>query len=325
MKALICSEFGPASSLSLKMLGADEPLGPTQVRVRVNAAALNFFDTLIIQGKYQFKPDLPFSPAGELAGEVEALGSEVTNLSVGDRVMAYTKWGAARQQVTLPAEQCFKLPAAVDDNHAAGVMITYGTAIHGLRNRAQVKAGETVAVLGASGGAGLAAVEIAKAMGAKVIACASSAEKLEIAREHGADELINYAEQDLKAELKSVDGGSGVDVVYDVVGGDYAEQALRALKWKGRYLVVGFAAGDIPRLPANLMLLKGCDVRGVFWGRAIEEEPEAFNEDTEQLLAWLEAGVLKPRIHGVYSLEDYEQAFEEISSRRARGKVILRP
>ncbi|WP_310622071.1 NADPH:quinone oxidoreductase family protein [Flexibacterium corallicola] len=324
MKAIICKQYGPASDLVLEDLPEPE-LGPSQVRIKVKATALNFFDTLLVKGKYQYKPEPPFSPGGEFAGIVDEVGSEVSTVQKGDAVIAYMIWGAAQETLVVEADKLTLIPDGVNYDHAAGLMITYGTAIHGLRGRGDVKPCETVAVLGASGGAGLAAVEVAKAMGAHVIACASSQDKLKVAQEHGADELINYSDEDLKGTLKKLTNGKGVDVVYDAVGGDLAEPALRAMAWRGRYLVVGFASGDIQSFPANLTLLKGCDVRGVFWGRAIDEEPEEHKKDMLQLLDWLKSGSIRPRIHAVYSFEDFEKAFDEISSRRAKGKVILHP
>ncbi len=299
--------------------------GPGELLVEVSAAALNFFDTLIIQGKYQFRPELPFSPGAEFAGRVLETGEGIEAFEPGDRVMGYVRWGAVRGAVIATEDDLVALPDEVSDEAAAGLSVTYGTSLHAFRDRARLEPGETVAVLGASGGVGLAAVEIAKAMGARVIACASSAEKLELARAHGADILVNYAEEDLKARLKQLTDGCGVDVVYDPVGGELAEAALRATGWRGRYLVIGFAAGEIPKLPLNLVMLKGCDVLGVFWGDAIVREPEAHRDNMEQLLAWMREGRIRPHLHAVYPIEETARALRELADRKVQGKVIIRP
>lgn len=308
----------------LRDLAMPEP-GPGEVLVRVAAAALNFFDTLIIEGRYQFRPELPFSPGAEFAGRVISVGEGVELFEPGDRVMGYVRWGAAREAVIATEDDLVALPDGVSDEVAAGLTVTYGTTLHAFRDRARLEAGETVAVLGASGGVGLAAVEVARAMGARVIACASSAEKLELARSRGADELVNYTEEDLKARLKALTDGCGVDVVYDPVGGDYAEAALRATGWRGRYLVVGFAAGEIPKLPLNLVMLKGCDVLGVFWGDAVVREPENHRDNMAQLLAWVEEGRIVPHVHALYPMAETARALRELADRKAMGKVIVRP
>lgn len=304
---------------------AEPQAGAGELVVRVTAAALNFFDTLISRGKYQHKPALPFSPSGEIAGVVESVGEGVTSLAPGDRVAAYLGWGGAREKVAVAASACIAIPDGVSDDVASGVSITYGTAIHGLHDRARLKAGETVVVLGASGGAGLAAVEVAHLMGARVIAAASSPDKLEVARQHGADVLIDYATGDLKTALRDATGGKGADVVYDCVGGPYAEPALRATGWQGRYLVVGFAAGDIPRVPLNLLLLKGCDVLGVFWGESVKRDPAGHRANMEQVLSWVREGRLAPRIHGRYPLSEIRAAIGVLDRREAVGKVVVVP
>lgn len=324
MKAVLCERLGGPGTLVLRDLEMPEP-GPGEVLVRVAAAALNFFDTLIIEGKYQFRPELPFSPGAEFAGQVMSVGEGVELFEPGDRVMGYVRWGAVREAVIATEDDLVLLPDGVSEEVAAGLTVTYGTALHGFRDRARLEGGESVAVLGASGGVGLAAVEVARAMGARVIACASSAEKLELARAHGADELVNYTEEDLKTRLKALTDGCGVDVVYDPVGGAYAEAALRATGWRGRYLVVGFAAGEIPRLPLNLVMLKGCDVLGVFWGDAIIREPENHRDNMAQLLAWVAEGRIVPHVHAVYPIDETAQALGELSERRAQGKVVIRP
>src|SRR5580700_6878026 len=273
MKAVLCTHFGPPDELEMADIPPPKAAAGEAV-VRVKAAALNFFDTLIIAGKYQHKPPFPFSPASEFAGVVESIGAGVTDIAVGDQVVGNMGWGAAREAVAIEAHQLAKLPEALDFERAAGLTVTYGTTLYALRERAQLKPDETLAVLGASGGTGLAAIELGKMMGARVIACASSEEKLAFAREHGADETVNYAKDDLRGALKRLGGERGIDVVYDPVGGPYAEPAVRALGWEGRYLVVGFAAGEIPKLPLNLVLLKSCDIRGVIWGAWVARNPQ---------------------------------------------------
>ncbi len=255
MKAILCTRYGGPDDLALT--DVPEPIpGAGEAVVRIKAAALNFFDILIIAGKYQVKPPLPFSPAAEFSGVVEAVGDGVTTVAPGDRVAAATRYGAAREKIAINAGRLVKLPDTLGFERAAGLIVTYGTTLHALKDRANLRPGETLAVLGASGGVGIAAVELGKLMGARVIACASSDDKLAFAREHGADETINYAAEDLKDQLRRVTGGNGPDVIYDPVGGAYSELALRAIAWEGRFLVVGFAAGDIPKMPLNLVLLK---------------------------------------------------------------------
>ena len=273
MKAILCTHFGGPDDLEFADLPDPVP-GQGEVVVAIKAAALNFFDTLIIAGKYQFKPPFPFSPASEFAGVVESVGAGVTGLKAGDRVLGYGGHGAAREKIALSAQRVVKIPDTLDFDRAAGITVIYGTTLHALKDRAKLKPGETLAVLGASGGTGLAAIELGKLMGARVIACASSDEKLAFCRERGADETINYAKDDLKEALRRVTAGKGADVIYDPVGGPYAEAALRSIAWQGRFLVIGFAAGEIPKIPLNLALLKGCDIVGVFWGAFIERDPK---------------------------------------------------
>ncbi|WP_336487153.1 NADPH:quinone oxidoreductase family protein [Methylobacterium nigriterrae] len=325
MKALLCTRLGGPEDLSIETLPDPVP-GPGEALVRVSVAGLNFFDTLIIAGKYQVKPELPFSPGGEACGVVEALGpGSSAPLAVGDRVIVHQKFGTCRERLAVGLRHLTPVPEGVSDEQAAGLTITYGTSLHALRDRARLQPGETLAVLGASGGVGLAAVELGRALGARVIACASSEEKLAVARRHGADEGLVYSPDTLKDALRGMTGGRGVDVVYDAVGGDFAEPALRALAWKGRFLVVGFAAGEIPRLPLNLVLLKGIDVQGVHWGVFLEQEPEAHQANQRQLLAWVAEGRLTAQVHGVYPLEDYAAALGILKRREAVGKVLLRP
>ena len=322
MKAVLCRAHGPASDLVLEEI-ADPVAGPGEVVVAVRACALNFFDTLIIRDRYQFKPALPFSPGGEIAGVVESLGAGVEGVAVGDRVIVYVKWGGAREKVVVPADRLIPMPDGLDFTRAATLSVTYGTAVHGLVDRGEVKPGETVAVLGASGGVGQAAIEVAKAIGARVIACASGADKLAFCREFGADETVDYDAEDLKLRLKDLTGGRGVDVVFDAVGDRYAEPALRATGWRGRFLVVGFAAGEIPRIPLNLLLLKGCDLRGVFWGDHLEREPAAFAEEMRRIMDWVVEGRLRPHIHATVPLADTAKAIDEIAARRVKGKIVV--
>ena len=323
MKAILCTRLGGPDDLELVDLPRPTP-GPDEAVVRIEAAALNFFDTLIIAGKYQVKPALPFSPAAEFAGTVEAVGAGVTAFAPGDRVLGHANYGAARERIAIDVSKLVKLPAGLDFDRAAGLTITYGTSYYALKDRAGLKPGETLVVLGASGGVGLAAVELGHAMGARVIACASSDDKLAFAREHGADAVLNYATEDLRDGLRRL-APDGVDVVYDPVGGAYAEPALRSLAWEGRFLVVGFAAGDIPKLPLNLVLLKSCDVRGVYWGAWLARNPEGHRANMALLLAWCAEGRLSSHVHAVYPLAECAQALKDIAARKVMGKVLLRP
>jgi NADPH2:quinone reductase len=324
MKALLCTRLGGPDDLELRDV-PDPVARPGEVVVKVAAAALNFFDTLIIAGKYQTRPGLPFSPAAEFAGVIESLGPGVTTVTPGDRVAGYVGYGAARERIAVPVENLVRLPQNLDLERAAGIIVTYGTSYYALKDRAALKPGETLAVLGASGGVGLAAVELGKIMGARVIACASSDDKLEFARQHGANAVVNYASENLRDALRRLGGERGIDVVYDPVGGAHAEAALRSLGWEGRFLVVGFAAGEIPKLPLNLVLLKSCDVRGVFWGSWTAREPAAHRANTAELFAWCAAGRLSAHVHAVYPLERAVTALRALSDRQAMGKVILRP
>jgi len=323
MKAVLCTRPCAPEELALHEL-PDPVAGEGQAVVRVRAAALNFFDTLIIAGKYQTKPAFPFSPAAELAGEVESVGPGVTAVRPGDRVVANIGHGAAREKVAIAADRLVPLPDGLDFERAAGLIVTYGTTLYALRERAALRAGETLAVLGAAGGVGLAAVEIGKLTGARVIACASSAEKLAFATAHGADAAVNYAEEDLKEGLRRVTDGRGPDVIYDPVGGRATEAALRAIAWAGRFLVVGFAAGEIPRLPLNLVLLKSCDLRGVFWGAWTERDRAGYRADLRDILQWCAQGKLSAHVHKVFPLDEIAPALRALSDRQAMGKIILR-
>jgi NADPH2:quinone reductase len=324
MKAILCTHFGTPDELELADI-AEPQVGPGEAVVAVEAAALNFFDTLIVAGKYQHKPPFPFSPSAEFAGVVASVGPGVTNVAPGDRVMGYMGWGAARERVAVAAHQLVKLPDDLDFERAAGLTVTYGTTLYALRERAELKPGETLVALGASGGTGLATVELGKIMGARVIACASTDEKLAFARRHGADELVNYATENLRDALKRLGGEHGVDVVYDPVGGPYAEPAIRSLAWCGRYLVVGFAAGDIPRIPLNLVLLRGCDLRGVFWGAWTKREPQAQHKIMSDIVRWCADGKLSGHVHAVYPLAEIAAALKAITDRKVMGKIVLKP
>jgi NADPH2:quinone reductase len=324
MKALLCTHYGTPDDLEVAEIADPAPAAGEAV-VRIEAAALNFFDTLIIAGKYQTKPAFPFSPSAEFAGTVESVASDVTAFKSGDRVLGFTGYGAAREKIAVPARKLTRMPDGLAVERAAGLCVTYGTTLYALKDRARLKSGETLAVLGASGGTGLAAVELGKIMGACVIACASSPEKLAFARQHGADDGIDYAAEDLKDALRRATDGKGVDVIYDPVGGPYAEPALRSMAWEGRYLVVGFAAGDIPKLPLNLVLLKSCDVLGVFWGAWTERDQDGHRANNAQLLAWAAEGKLSSHVHAVYPLSDAAEALKAIAARKVMGKVILKP
>ena len=322
MKVIHCTALGPPENLVLETVAGPEPAGD-EIIIAVKATALNFFDTLIIEGKYQYRPELPFSPGAEVAGVVHKLGKYVTGFEIGDAVMAYTGWGGARQQVAVRAARAVPVPAGVSFEAAAGLTVTYGTSLHALKDRAGIRPGETLAVLGAAGGVGQAAVEIGKQLGARVIACASSDEKLAFCKNMGADDLVNYSTHNLRDELKRLTGGAGVDVLYDPVGGDLADPALRAMNWCGRYLVVGFAAGKIPKIALNLVLLKGCQVVGVFWGEHITREPEKHQAGMATLASWVAKGAITPKIYKTYRLEDTAAALADLAARKVLGKAII--
>lgn len=320
MRAVLCKSIG--EPLVVEDVPTPEP-GSGQVRVAVRAAGVNFPDTLIVEGRYQFKPPLPFSPGGEIAGIVDAIGPEVTGVAIGDRVIAFTVFGGFAEAVCVDHRAIVPMPDDLAFEIGGGLVLAYGTTMHALADRAQLQKGETLLVLGAAGGVGLSAVEIGKAMGARVIAAASNDEKLATCTEHGADAVINYAREDLKQRVKELTDGRGADVIYDPVGGDLAEPALRAIAWEGRYLVIGFAAGDIPKIPLNLPLLKGCAVVGVFWGQFAAREPKRNAENIRQLLGWVADGTLRPLVSKTYPLEQAADALEDIRARRAQGKLVL--
>ena len=323
MKAVLCKAFGPADTLVVEDVSSPE-IKKNEVLLDVHAAGINFPDTLIIEGKYQFKPPFPFSPGGEASGVISAVGEKVSHLKVGDRVMALTGWGSCAEQIAVPAYNILPMPDAMDFTTAAAFSMTYGTAMHALKQRGALQAGETLLVLGASGGVGLAAIEIGKAMGARVIAAASSAEKLEVARQAGADELINYQDEDIRERLKTLTKGQGVDVIIDPVGGDLFETVFRSIAWNGRMLVIGFASGTIPSLPVNLPLLKGAAVIGVFWGSFAQRQPQDNVANFEQLFAWYAEGKLKPLVSQTFALEDTAQAINTLAARKAVGKLVIK-
>jgi NADPH2:quinone reductase len=324
VKAILCTRPGGPDDLVLADIAAPSAAAG-EVVVKIDAVGLNFYDTLIIAGKYQTKPPFPFSPGGEFAGTVASLGAGVTELAPGDRVLGYITHGAAREFAAVPVEKLARLTADLDPARAAGLNITYGTTYHALKDRARLAPGETLAVLGASGGVGLAAVELGKLMGARVIACASTDDKLAFARDHGADEVVNYAGEDLKEALKRLGGEHGIDVIYDPIGGPFSEAALRAIAWEGRHLVVGFASGEIPKLPLNLTLLKGCSVLGVYWGAWVRHNPQTYRENLERLAQWGADGKLSCHVHAVYPLADTALALHALADRKAMGKVIVTP
>mgnify|MGYP001823820759 FL=1 len=322
MRALVCNQFGPPDSLQIEQL--DDPVpGPGEVLVDVRAAGINFPDILVIGGQYQLRTDPPFVPGGECAGVVTGTGDGVTRFKPGDRVIAIPLMGGFAEKCVVPEKRCLPLPDALSFEQGAGFTVTYATSYHAFRQSMQLQAGETVLVLGAAGGVGITAVEIASALGARVIAAASSEEKLQFAREAGADEVINYSESDLREAVREITAGKGVDVVYDPVGGETALQAFKSLAWNGRYLVIGFASGAIPDFPANLALLKAARIIGVWWGTWSERNPEASVMNMAELVAMVESGQLNPRVTGIYPLDDFAPAFAAIMERRARGKIVL--
>ncbi|MCA1008691.1 NADPH:quinone oxidoreductase family protein [Rhodococcus hoagii] len=321
MKVQLCEVLGEPEVLQYRDIADPEP-GHGEVLVEVHAAGVNFPDGLVVSGNYQTKPELPFVPGSEVAGVVRAVGANVDGVAVGDRVLAFCGMGGYAELVTVPATMVFPIPDSMSYVDAAGFVVTYGTSYHGLVDRADLAAGETLLVLGASGGVGLTAVEIGKALGARVIAAASTADKLALCREHGADELIDYSADDLKARLAEVAPG-GVDVVYDPVGGDHAQTAIRALAWGGRYLTVGYASGDIPRVGMNRLLVSGGALHGVLWGAWAKRNPERNAANMRRLFDWYDRGALRPHVSETYPLAEASAALDVVMGRRARGKVIL--
>jgi NADPH2:quinone reductase len=329
MKAVLCKQYGPPQSLVLEDVPALKA-GDGQVVISVKAAGVNFPDLLIIQNKYQFRPPLPFSPGGEVAGTVKEIGPGVTQLKVGDRVIGSIGWGGFAEEAVAQAARCTPFPANMDFVEASAFMMTYGTSHHALKDRARLKPGETLLVLGAAGGVGISAIEIGKLMGARVIAAASSAEKVDFCLKRGADAGVVYpsgpldkeAQKRLSDEFKKAVGGEGANVIYDGVGGDYAEPALRAIAWEGRYLVIGFPAG-IPSIPLNLALLKGCQIVGVFWGAFAAREPGRDRENRAELMRWVAEGRLKPHVSKTYPLSRAADALDDMAARRVKGKVAI--
>ncbi len=322
MKAVLCKIYGPPESLVIEDVPA-AAAGPGEAVIAVKAASVNFPDVLIIQNKYQVKPPLPFSPGSEVAGIVTSVGDGVTGIAPGDHVLAITTYGGFAEEVKTEARRLLPIPTGMDFVTAAAFGLTYATSDHALRDRGALQAGETLLVLGAAGGVGIAAIEIGKALGARVIACASTDEKLAVCRDHGADDTINYAREDLRERIKTHTNGRGPDVVYDPVGGPYTELALRSIAWRGRLLVVGFAAGDIPRIPLNLTLLKGCSIVGVFWGDFTRREPERFADAMRQLGRWYGEGKLRPHVSATFPLAHAAEALTLMANRQVTGKIVL--
>ena len=322
MKAVLCKEFGPPESLVVEDIASPEP-GPGEVVLDVHAAAVNFPDVLIIQNKYQFKPPLPFSPGGEVAGVVAKLGDGVKNLKIGDRVIGSCGNGGFVEELAIAEAACIPIPDEMDLQTASALVLTYGTSHYGLKDRAQLKAGETLLVMGAAGGVGLAAVELGKAMGARVIAAASSPEKLEVAKQAGADDLINYSDGELKEKVKALTNGQGADVIYDPVGGPLFDQCMRCINWNGRVLVVGFVGGGIPKVPTNLALLKNCQIVGVFYGAFSGRFPADNEQNFAELTDMFAAGKLQAIVGAEYALSDYAEALNCLSQRRAVGKIVV--
>ena len=324
MRAVLCKQFGPPEDLVIDEV-ADPTPGPGEVLIEVKAAPVTFPDTLMLEDKYQFKADLPYIPGGEVAGTVTAIGADVTGIEVGERVVSglgavggYAEFAVAKENAVR------KLPDGVGFAESTGLLYAHGTTYYGLKERADLQPGESLLVLGAGGHVGLSAVEIGKLMGARVIAAASSEEKLDLCRKRGADETINYSEESLKDRAKELTNGEGVNVIYDVVGGDYAEQALRAIAWEGRFLVIGFTAG-IPAIPLNLALLKSCQIVGVFYGAMTSRDPKLANEIAEDLLGWVANGDLKPHISATYGLDGAAGALRNLMDRKSVGKIVIEP
>ncbi|MCL4146417.1 UNVERIFIED_CONTAM: hypothetical protein GTU68_021189 [Idotea baltica] len=322
MKAIVCNKFGLPNSLEYQEIKTPSPK-EDEILLSVKACSVNFPDTLIIQGKYQFKPNFPFSPGSDVAGIIEKVGKNVKNLNVGDEIVGFIAFGGFAEKAIVKAKDCFPKPKGMSMVNAAAFLLAYGTSYYALKDRANLQKGETILILGASGGVGLTALELAKLMGAKVIAAASTKEKLELCKQFGADEVINYTEVNLKDKVKELNNGKGVDVIYDPVGGSFSELALRTIAWKGRHLVIGFANGEIPKIPINLTLLKGASIVGVFWGAFAQKEPKKSLENIKQLLTWFSKGELKPHIDKTYSLKNAPKALEDMMQRKTKGKIVI--
>ena len=323
MRAVVCEAWGGPETLVIKDL-PDLSAKPGEVVLKIQAAGVNFPDVLIIQKKYQVQPELPFIPGAEISGQVLQVGEGVRHFAVGDRVAALCQTGGFAEQIAIAADRCIKIPNSVEANVAAGFLLAYGTSWHAVRDRGALQPSETMLVLGAAGGVGLAAVQIGKAIGAKVVAAASSEKKCALCREHGADEVINYTQEDLRAGIKRT-CGSGPNVIFDPVGGKYSEVAFRSIGWRGRHLVIGFAAGDIPAIPLNLTLLKGASLVGVFWGDYARREPAHWTHDFEEMLSQIQAGKLTPLISKTYALDETPQALIDMAERRVTGKIVITP
>ena len=324
MRAVLCKDYGPPDSLVVEDVPSPKP-GKGQYVISVKAAGVNFPDVLMIQNKYQHRPPLPFSPGYEIAGVIKALGPDVTGLEVGDAGIAMLRFGGFAEEALVPAERFWRIPSDVDFVAAAAFPLAYGTSYHALKDRGRLQPGETLMILGAAGGVGLAGVQLGKLMGARVIACASSDEKLAMCREHGADLLINYRKQNIRDALKELTGEHGVDVVLDPVGGEYAEPTVRSMAWSGRYLVVGFTSGEIPRIPMNLSLLKGCSLVGVAWDTYSRRNPQGGQANISEMIAWIREGKLKPVVTARYALPDTPRALDDMMQRRVQGKVVIVP
>ena len=322
MKAILCTKFGKPETLQYKEIETPS-LKSDEVLINVKACSVNFPDTLIIQGKYQFKPEFPFSPGSDVAGIIEKVGEDVAHFNIGDKVVGFTPFGGFAEKAIVKAVNCFPKPKGMSMVNAAAFLLAYGTSYHALKDRANLQKGETILILGASGGVGLTAVELAKLMGAKVIAAASTKEKLDLCQQFGADELLNYTDENLKDRVKELTNGKGVDVIYDPVGGHFSEAALRAIAWNGRHLVVGFANGEIPKIPVNLTLLKGASIVGVFWGAFAQKEPQKSLANIHQLLTWFFKGKINPHIDKTYSLQDAPKALEDMMHRKVKGKIVI--
>jgi NADPH2:quinone reductase len=322
MKAIVCNQFGEPNMLQYQDVLVPSPK-ENELLIAVKACSVNFPDTLIIQGKYQFKPKFPFSPGSDVAGVVLQVDDKESRFKVGDAVVGFIPFGGFAEKALVKIADCFPKPKGMSMINAAAFLLAYGTSYHALKDRANLKEGETILILGASGGVGLTAVELSKLMGAKVIAAASTNEKLTLCKQFGADEVINYSKENLKDRVKELTNGKGVDVIYDPVGGHYSELALRAIAWKGRHLVIGFANGEIPKIPVNLTLLKGSSIVGVFWGAFAQKEPIKSLENIHQLLTWFAKGELKPHIDKTYSLQDAPKALKDMMNRKVKGKIVI--
>ena len=322
MKAILCHKFGTPDTLQYKEIESPLPKND-EILISVKACSVNFPDTLIIQGKYQFKPEFPFSPGSDVAGIVEKVGEDVKHLKIGDEVVSFIPFGGFAEKAIVKAKDCFPKPRGMSMVNASAFLLAYGTSYHALKDRANLQKGETILILGASGGVGLTALELAKLMGAKVITAASTKEKLDLCKQFGADEVINYTEESLKDRVKELTNGKGVDVIYDPVGGHFSELALRAIAWKGRHLVIGFANGEIPKIPINLTLLKGASIVGVFWGAFAQNQPKESLENIKELLTWFAKGELKPHIDKTYALQNAPKALEDMMQRKTKGKIVI--